>query len=155
MVELWGLGVLGLFWLGAGYYIFPFAMIIAGTYRFCIWIVNPSDYKNGVQFQYLTIDSQWGDLGGVCNDETKRKLIDKHNSYFDSRVFTKDGSARSLVQSGGDDRFAFNAALPLGNPMPMMDNDGRDDYNTPVPGFVRATTTTALSVEQIVQLGRR
>ena len=96
-----------------------------------------------------------GDLGGVCTDETKRQLIDVYNAYFDRRVFTKDGSARPLVQRGGGDRVAFNTALPLGNPMPMMDDDGRDDYNTPVPGFVRATTTTALSVEQIVQLGRR
>ena len=154
LVELWGLGVLGLFWLGAGYYIFPFAMIIAGTYRFCIWIVNPSDYKKGVQFRYPTIDSRLGDLGGVCTDETKWQLVDIYNSYFDRRVLTNDGSARPLVQSGGDS-VAFNKALPLGNPMPMMDDDDRDDYNTPVPGFVRATTTTALSVEQIVQLGRR
>ena len=86
----------------------------------------------------------------ACTDETKRQLIDVYNAYYDRRVLTKDGSARPLVQRGGGDSASFNTALPLGNPMPMMDDDVRDDYNTPT-----AAATHALSVEQIAQLGRR
>ena len=96
-IELVFLGGFGLIWLGAGYWIFPFGMILAGSYRFCIFIVNPEGYKRGVQFKYPTVDSRWGDLGGVCTDETKRQILDVYNSYYDSRSMTKNDTKRPLM----------------------------------------------------------
>ena len=154
LIEIIFLGGLGLIWLGAGYWIFPFGMLIAGGYRLGIWLVNPHGYKRGVQFRYPTVDRRWGPIGGVCTDETKRKLIDIYNSYYDKRAITKDGSTRSLMRS----EITYDTALPLGNPMPMMDDDERDDYNTPPPGFAFANTGAAsrvLSVGEIARLGRR
>ncbi len=159
IVEIWGLGVTGLVWLGAGYYVFPFAMLIAGTYRFCIWIVIPLGYKKGVQFVYPIVNSRWGNFGGECTDETKQTLLKIYNSYYGSPAVAKDPSTQPLVKRGGRRRaWWYAAALPLGNPMPMIDEDGRDDYNTPAPGFVlanAAAATRALSVEELSKLGRQ
>ena len=150
LIEIIFLGGFGLIWLGAGYWIFPFGMLIAGTYRLCVWIVNPEGYRRGVQFRYPTVDTRWGE-SGPCSDETKRKILDAYNSYYDKRAITEDKSTLPLMR-----REMIDTALPLGDPVPIMDT--RDDYNTPPPGFVFANTGAAsrvLSVEEIARLGRR
>jgi hypothetical protein len=116
-IELVFLGGFGLVWLGAGYWIFPFGMLVSGSYRLCIWIANPEGYKRGVQFKYPTVDSRWSDLGGVCTDETKRQLLDVYNSYYDSRAM--------------------------------------DDSTQPLMENLATATSRVLSVEELLNLGRR
>jgi len=116
-IELVFLGGFGLVWLGAGYWIFPFGMLVSGSYRLCIWIANPEGYKRGVQFKYPTVDSRWSDLGGVCTDETKRQLLGVYNSYYDSRAM--------------------------------------DDSTQPLMENLATATSRVLSVEELLNLGRR
>jgi hypothetical protein len=148
IVEILFLGGPGLIWLGAGYWIFPFGMLLAGTYRLGVWLVNPSGYRRGVQFRYPAYDGRWLRDDGACTDETKRLLLDIYNSYYDARSYAKDGSGEPLMRPPPETR------IPEGEPMPMMD----DEDKTSPPAYsdsLRVSSTRALSVTELAQLGRR
>ena len=143
IIEIWFLGVTGLIWLGAGYWVFPFGMILAGAFRLGIWLVNPVGYKRGVQFKYPTFDERWGGVGGECDDKTKQMLLDIYNSYYDERSYTSDRAPLMRPEPAPD------APPPAGNPMPLM-FDG-----SPPPYLTGKAATRPLSRDELVQLGRR
>ena len=148
IIEIFFLGGLGLIWLGAGYWVFPFGMLLAGTYRLGIWLVNPSNYKRGVQFRYPTYDGRWLRNGDLCTEETKRLLLDIYNRYYDARSYTSDGSNERLMQAPPDTQ------IPDGDPMPYMEGDTA----APPPSYsdsMRFAAAHTLSVTELAQLGRR
>jgi len=145
IIEIWFLGVTGLIWLGAGYWIFPFGMMIAGAFRLGIWLVNPEGYQRGVQFEYPTFSERWGGLGGECDDKTKKMLLDVYNSYYDERSYTSDRAPLMRQEPAPD------APPPAGNPMPLVLN------GPPPPPYSTGNNaaTRPLSRAELVRLGQR
>jgi hypothetical protein len=145
IVEIVFLGVTGLIWLGAGYWIFPFGMLIAGAFRLGIWLVNPDGYKRGVQYEYPTYDERWGGVGGECDETTKKMLLDVYNSYYDERSYTSDRAPLMRPEPAPD------AIPPAGNPMPLVLN------GPPPPPYSTGNNaaTRPLSRAELVRLGQR
>ena len=131
IAEIMVLGVLGLIWLGAGYWVLPFGMLIAGGFRLGILLVNPDRYQRGVQFVYPSYDTRWSrGMGGICDDATKQMLVDAYNESVEGEPYASDRK-------------------PLIN---------RDD-DVPPPAYTSAygntSATRPLSLAEVVQLGRR
>ena len=134
----------GLVWLGAGFWVFPFGMIIAGAFRLGIWVVNPDGYKRGIQFKYPEVDARWGGVGGPCSDQTKRDILDAYN-----RIYREDTDDQAPLLAVADD-----APLTEGTPMPATDDEPPPAYNTAARPAGRMATRP-LSRAELVQLGRR
>ena len=144
IIEIWFLGVAGLVWLGAGFWVFPFGMLIAGAFRLGIWVVNPDGYKRGIQFKYPEVDARWGGVGGPCSDQTKRDILEAYN-----RIYREDADDQAPLLAVADD-----APLAEGTPMPATDDEPPPAYNTAArPAGLMATRP--LSRAELVQLGRR
>ena len=143
IVEIVFLGATGLVWLGAGFWVFPFGMLIAGTFRLGIWLVNPDGYKRGIQFKYPSVDPRWGGVGGPCSEQPKRDILEAYN-----RVYREGSDDQApLLEKDVED-------MPLaeGTPMPAVDDDEPPSYAAQPAGVM---ATRPLSRAELVKLGRR
>lgn len=88
IVEILFMGFLGLIWLGAGYWVMPFGLLISGTVRAINWVLNPRRYMKGVQYEYPTARRMWGGVdNGGCSEATKQELLRIYAEYYDDSFF--------------------------------------------------------------------
>jgi hypothetical protein len=131
IVEILFLGFLGFIWLGAGYWIFPFGMLIAGITRLSIWINNPDGYVDGVQHEEMMPSIHpWDKNQNACSDEVYQQLYAKWNQY----------------------------AHPLAEDQPLLEQEAINVTMTTgahpsAPS--RLSATRPLSRSELAQLGRR
>ena len=89
LLEIVGVGIAGFFWLGAGYFVFPCCMCIAGIVRCYTWLANPSGYYKGADGVFA--------LNMNCPQEVTDELRAIYNSYYTTRERGRPDERKRLV----------------------------------------------------------